>query len=103
MIHPRAVSYTHLDVYKRQDLREAKPESVPGKTVIRSSRNAKDLRNDVLAEQRKTGKMCIRDRIEEAHSFYGYGRQYIYGDITVMVSPEHEKGILDDTFLADRT
>lgn len=32
--------------------------------------------------------------IEEAHSFYGYGRQYIYGDITVMVSPEHEKGIL---------
>lgn len=30
--------------------------------------------------------------IEEAHSFYGYGRQYIYGDITVMVSPEHEKG-----------
>ena len=38
-----------------QDLREAKPESVPGKTVIRSSRNAKDLRNDVLAEQRKTG------------------------------------------------
>lgn len=38
-----------------QDLREAKPESVPGKTVIRSSGNAKDLRNDVLAEQRKTG------------------------------------------------
>ena len=38
-----------------QDLRGAKPESVPGKTVIRSSRNAKDLRNDVLAEQRKTG------------------------------------------------
>ena len=38
-----------------QDLREAKPESVPGKTVIRSSGNAKDLRNDVLAEQRSAG------------------------------------------------
>ena len=38
-----------------QDLREAKPESVPGKTVIRSSGNAKDLRNDVLAEQRSEG------------------------------------------------
>ena len=38
-----------------QDLREAKPESVPGKTVIRSGGNAKDLRNDVLAEQRSAG------------------------------------------------
>ena len=38
-----------------QDLREAKPESVPGKTVIRSSGNAKDLRNDVLTERRRTG------------------------------------------------
>lgn len=38
-----------------QDLREAKPESVPGKTVIRSSGSAKDLRNDVLAEQRSAG------------------------------------------------
>ena len=43
-----------------QDLREAKPESVPGKTVIRSSGNAKDLRNDVLAEQRKTGSVDRR-------------------------------------------
>ena len=38
-----------------QDLREAKPESVPGKTVIRSSGNAKDLRNEILTEQRNVG------------------------------------------------
>ena len=38
-----------------QDLRETKPESVPGKTVIRSSGNAKDLRNEILTEQRNVG------------------------------------------------
>lgn len=38
-----------------QDLREAKPESVPGKTVIRSSGNAKDLRNEILTERRNVG------------------------------------------------
>jgi len=38
-----------------QDLRGAKPESVPGKTVIRSSGNAKDLRNEILTEQRNVG------------------------------------------------
>lgn len=38
-----------------QDLREAKPESVPGKTVIRSSGNAKNLRNEILTEQRNVG------------------------------------------------
>ena len=32
--------------------------------------------------------------IEEAHSFYGYGRQYIYGDIPIHGIAEHEKGIL---------
>lgn len=38
-----------------QDLRGAKPESVPGKTVIRSSGNAKDLRNEILTERRNVG------------------------------------------------
>ena len=38
-----------------QDLRETKPESVPGKTVIRSSGNAKDLRNEILTERRNVG------------------------------------------------
>lgn len=38
-----------------QDLREAKPESVPGKTVIRSSGNAKDLRNEILTKRRNVG------------------------------------------------
>lgn len=32
--------------------------------------------------------------VEEGRAFYGYGRQYIYGDIAVMVSPEREKGVL---------
>lgn len=32
--------------------------------------------------------------VEEGRAFYGYGRQYIYGDIVVMVSPEQEKGVL---------
>lgn len=38
-----------------QDLRGAKPESVSGKTVIRSSGNAKDLRNEILTERRNVG------------------------------------------------
>ena len=38
-----------------QDLRGAKPESVPGKTVIRSSGNVKDLRNEILTERRNVG------------------------------------------------
>lgn len=36
----------------------------------------------------------MQHMIEEAHAFYGYGRQYIYGDIVVMASPEKEKGVL---------
>ena len=39
-------------------------------------------------------KIRMQHMIEEAHAFYGYGRQYIYGDIVVMVSPEKEKGVL---------
>ena len=35
-----------------QDLKETKVESAPGKTVIRSSGNAKDLRNDVLTKRK---------------------------------------------------
>ncbi len=38
-----------------QSVRETGTGSVPGRTVIRSGGNAKDLRNDVLTERRRTG------------------------------------------------
>ena len=38
-----------------QSVRETGTESVPGRTVIRSGGNAKDLRSDVLAERRSAG------------------------------------------------
>ena len=47
-----------------QNVREA--GSMPGKTVIRSGENAKDLRNDILMEQRRAGRTERKTETENA-------------------------------------
>ena len=59
-----AVSYTHLDVYKRQRLYRCKQDACPGGVQPESLCVQLGVVAHMAAGDHQMGKMCIRDRLK---------------------------------------